>query len=67
MNRLKRLEANFEKDLLQGNINRMFITDNIEELNDRFIFALKNLEKIYTYNHTKLLNKTSKGELDNEY
>ena len=62
---MNKSNANIQKFMIEGNINRMFITDNITDLKDRFAFALKNLEKIYTYNHTRLLsNKTSKGEND---
>lgn len=65
---MNRTGANIEKDMLQGNINRMFITDSIEELNNRFIYALKNLEKIHTYNHERLLSiKKIKEKMKYEY
>lgn len=36
-----------EADMLQGNINRMMVTDDKDELLNMFNFALKRLEKIY--------------------
>lgn len=36
-----------EADMLQGNINRMMVTDDKDELLNMFSFALKRLEKIY--------------------
>lgn len=36
-----------EADMLEGNINRMMVTDDRDELINIYIFALKRLEKIY--------------------
>ena len=36
-----------EADMLQGNINRMMVTDDKNELMDMYVFALRRLEKIY--------------------
>lgn len=36
-----------EADMLEGNINRMMVTDDKDELMNMYIFALKRLEKIY--------------------
>jgi hypothetical protein len=36
-----------EADMLKGNINRMMVTDDKNELMTMYIFALKRLDKIY--------------------
>lgn len=36
-----------EADMLQGNINRMMVTDDKNELMNMYSFALRRLEKIY--------------------
>ncbi len=36
-----------EADMLQGNINRMMVTDDKNELMTMYIFAIKRLDKIY--------------------
>jgi len=36
-----------EADMLQGNINRMVVTDDKNELINMYSFALKRLDKIY--------------------
>lgn len=36
-----------EADMLEGNINRMMVTDDKNELMTMYIFALKRLDKIY--------------------
>ena len=36
-----------EADVLKGNINRMMVTDDKNELIDMYVFALRRLEKIY--------------------
>ena len=36
-----------EADMLQGNINRMVVTDDKNELMDMYVFALRRLEKIF--------------------
>lgn len=36
-----------EADMLQGNINRMMVTDDKNELINMYSFALRRLEKIY--------------------
>jgi len=46
-----------ECDLLDGNINRMFLTDNIVELNAMESYARIRLQKIYKYNFDRLLKR----------
>ena len=41
-------DAAFESDLLEGNINRMFTTDNIEEFERMRKFAHLRIERIYS-------------------
>lgn len=36
-----------EADMLKGNINRMMVTDDKNELINMYSFALRRLEKIY--------------------
>lgn len=36
-----------EADMLKGNINRMMVTDDKNELLNMYSFALRRLEKIY--------------------
>lgn len=36
-----------EADMLQGNINRMMVTDDRNELMNMYSFALRRLEKIF--------------------
>lgn len=36
-----------EADMLKGNINRMMVTNDKDELMNMYSFALKRLEKIY--------------------
>ena len=40
-------ELRNEKDMLDGNINRMMITDNFAELRNMYAFARNRLENIY--------------------
>lgn len=53
-----------ESDMLEGNINRMFVTDNPKELVYMYEFSKKRLERIYQYNYARLQSK--EGE-ENEY
>lgn len=47
-------EMNFVRDMLEGNLNRMSVTDDMEELEDMYSFAKKRIEKIYTINKERL-------------
>lgn len=39
-----------ECDMLEGNINRMCVTDDLKELNSMFEFASRRLDAIFHYN-----------------
>lgn len=40
-------ELMIEADMLEGNINRMMVTDDKNELMDMYVFVLRRLEKIF--------------------
>ncbi len=42
--------------MLKGNVNRMFLTDEVAELVKMYEFAQKRLEKIYEYHYGRLNN-----------
>ena len=44
----------YEYDMLKGNINRMFVTDDIKELACMHEFAKKRLEELYEYHYARL-------------
>lgn len=48
--------AHNEYDMLRGNINRMFLTDDAAELVRMYEFAQKRLEIIYEYHYARLNN-----------
>ncbi len=50
-------EAYVEYDLLKGDINRMFVTDDAMELHVEHEYAKKRIERIFDYNRTRLNNK----------
>ena len=50
-------ESRVEYDLLIGDINRMFLTDDAAELHVEHEYARKRIERIFDYNHTRLNNK----------
>lgn len=43
-----------EKDFLEGNINRMCVTDDLEELIHMKEYALNRIEHIYQVNYERL-------------
>ena len=45
-----------ETHMLKGNVNRMFLTDEVAELVKMYEFAQKRLEKIYEYHYGRLNN-----------
>lgn len=53
-----------ECDMLQGNINRMMITDDAEELLRMFAFAHKRLGNIFWENRRRIL--VNKSEVNND-
>ena len=52
-------DINFECDMLKGNINRLFLSDDIDELQSMFSWADKRLKLIYEYNLKRLNDKTN--------
>lgn len=49
-------EARNEYDMLKGNVNRMFLTEEVAELVKMYEYAQKRLEKIYEYHYGRLNN-----------
>lgn len=49
-------QASNEYDLLKGNINRMFVTNNCEEFEEMCVFAHKRLLRIIDYNYHRLVD-----------
>lgn len=47
-------QLDFTRDLLDGNLNRMSVTDDLEELDDMFYFAKQRVEEIYKANKERL-------------
>ena len=43
-----------EEDMLKGNINRMCVTDDIDELNSMVKYAMKRIQKIFDVNLERL-------------
>ncbi len=48
-------ELSGEIDMLQGNINRMCVTSDIEELQRMYKVAKKRIDEIYWYNEKRLI------------
>lgn len=44
-------------DMLKGSINRMCVTDDLNELRERFTSAMLSLADLYNVNHQKLLER----------
>lgn len=51
------------RDKLEGNLNRMSVTDDLEELDDRYNFAKENLESLYKWNKERLEEKQKLREV----
>ncbi len=49
-------EIRNEYDMLRGNINRMFICDDISELDEMFRVANIRIERLYEYHHARIIN-----------
>lgn len=58
---MNKTEVHIEADMLQGNINRMFVTDDVTELIRMYDFAQKRIERIYEYHHTRLCEEVQNG------
>lgn len=50
-------EAHNESDMLRGNINMMFLTDDVTELLRMYEFAQKRIQRIYEYHVERINNK----------
>lgn len=46
--------AHNEYDMLKGNVNRMFLTDDMDELVRMYEFAIKSLKNLYEYHCVRL-------------
>lgn len=51
---MNRKELLNERDRLEGNMNRMFITSDLEELLSMYTFAKCRLEQIFNGNYMRL-------------
>lgn len=51
-----------EYDMLQGNVNRMLVTDDISELNTMALYAHNRICKIWDYNRGRLLKERAKEQ-----
>ena len=49
-------------DMLEGSINRMCVTDDLNELRERFTSAMISLTELYTVNRKKLLERISQND-----
>lgn len=50
-------EAHIEYDMLKGSMNRMFLTDDIAELDVLYKSSKKRIERIYDYHCARLNNE----------
>ena len=46
-------------DMLKGNINRMFVTDNLTELCDMYAFAKERLELLFKENCKRIIEQNN--------
>lgn len=56
---LTQQEFEQEKDLLNGDISRICVTDNLDELCLEYSYARKRLERIFRVRHMEISNKKS--------
>jgi hypothetical protein len=49
-------------DMLVGSINRMCVTNDLNELRDRLTSAMLSLTDLYNVNHQKLLERFSEDD-----
>lgn len=52
-------EMRNEKDMLEGNINRMFVTDNIDELCSMYMLAKERLDTLFRENCKRIIEKNT--------
>ena len=50
-----------ECDMLQGNVNRLMVTNDMRELNDMYEFACKRITTIYHENFKRLKSEEQDG------
>jgi hypothetical protein len=60
MNRDEQQNMMFLADMLHGEINRMCVTDNCDELDMMFIHAIKNIDKFHAMRTTDIISKRYK-------
>ena len=49
-------------DMLKGSINRMCVTDDMNELRERYKYAMLSLTDLYNVNRQKLLERFSSDD-----
>ncbi len=54
---IERKKIMIECDMLEGNINRMMITNNETELEQMYVVAINRINKLYDYNLNRIKNK----------
>ena len=47
-------EYNVERDMLNGNLNRMSLTDDMDELEDMFLVAELRLKQMFFYHKRRI-------------
>ena len=52
-------EMRNEKDMLEGNINRMFVTDDMDELCSMYMFAKERLDTLFRENCKRIIEKNT--------
>jgi len=62
---MTRKELNIEIDMLKGNINRMCVTKDKDELDSMLEYAQTRIFRIYEYNLQKLLKEDTNGATGN--
>lgn len=62
MKKAKLNKIHLAEDMLKGNINRMCVTDSIEELHAMRYWAEKRLTEIYEINHQRILEENFEKE-----
>lgn len=46
-----------EVDMLRGNINRICVSDNVEEISQMYHYALTRLEEVMKYNVRRIVER----------
>lgn len=59
---MNRQESHNTADALQGNVNRMFVTKDRDELERMFNYAIRRIVAIYDYNSQRLYDETRSHE-----